>query len=248
MNKLSIRMGLKAIFPLCIGAFPFSFIVGAISINAGMSVTENTLWSFTVFAGSAQMVALGLIQSSASVLVIMLTTFVINLRHLLYSASMSEYMKEYSLPMRALMAFGLTDEVYASTIDEMKLNKKDRHQFYLAAMIGFWVNWVVANFLGALIGSSFPEIANYGLDFAMVAAFIAIVIPQVKNRECIVAAVVATVTGILLSGLPYSLGLVIAAVVGVYAGYRMDLSTEAMEKEAQHSDTLELPNTEKGLV
>ena len=119
MNKLSIRMGLKAIFPLCIGAFPFSFIVGAISINAGMSVTESTLWSFTVFAGSAQMVALGLIQSSASVLVIMLTTFVINLRHLLYSASMSEYMKEYSLPMRALMAFGLTDEVYASTIDEM---------------------------------------------------------------------------------------------------------------------------------
>lgn len=124
MNKLSIRMGLKAIFPLCIGAFPFSFIVGAISINAGMSVTESTLWSFTVFAGSAQMVALGLIQSSANVLVIMLTTFVINLRHLLYSASMSEYMKEYSLPMRALMAFGLTDEVYASTIDEMKLNKK----------------------------------------------------------------------------------------------------------------------------
>ena len=63
----------------------------------------------------------------------------------------------------------------------------------------------------------------------MVAAFIAIVIPQVKKRECIVAAVVATVTGILLSGLPYSLGLVIAAVIGVYAGYRMDLSTEQME-------------------
>ena len=247
MNKLSIRMGLKAILPLCIGAFPFSFIVGAISINAGMSVTESTLWSFTVFAGSAQMVALGLIQSSASVLVIMLTTFVINLRHLLYSASMSEYMKEYSLPMRALMAFGLTDEVYASTIDEMKLNKKDRHEFYLAAMIGFWVNWVIANFLGAIIGSSFPEIANYGLDFAMVAAFIAIVIPQVKSRECIVAAVVATVTGILLSGLPYSLGLVVAAIVGVYAGYRMDLSTEAMEKE-DLPEILELPNSEKGLA
>ena len=248
MNKLSIRMGLKAILPLCIGAFPFSFIVGAISTNVGMSVTESTLWSFTVFAGSAQMVALDLIKSSASILVIMFTTFVINLRHLLYSASMSEYMKEYSLPMRALMAFGLTDEVYASTINEMKLNKKDRQQFYLAAMIGFWVNWVIANFLGALVGSSFPEIANYGLDFAMVAAFIAIVIPQVKNRECIVAAVVATVAGILLSNLPYSLGLVIAAVSGVYAGYRMDLSTEAMEKEFKSLDPLELPNREKGLL
>ena len=129
------------------------------------------------------------------------------------------------------MSYGLTDEVYAATVGEMKKEKPGRHWFYLAAMFGFWVNWVVADFCGAVIGSSFPHIADYGLDFAMVAAFIAIVIPQVKSRECIVAAVVATVTGILLSGLPYSLGLVVAAIVGVYAGYRMDLSTERMESE-----------------
>ena len=133
------------------------------------------------------------------------------------------------MPTRMLMSYGLTDEVYAATIGEMKQEKPGRQWFYLAAMFGFWINWVVADFCGAMIGSSFPHIADYGLDFAMVAAFIAIVIPQVKKRECIVAAVVATVTGILLSGLPYSLGLVIAAVIGVYAGYRMDLSTEQME-------------------
>ncbi|KPA53171.1 AzlC family ABC transporter permease [Photobacterium lucens] len=231
MKKQLIQAGLKAIFPLCVGAFPFSFIVGAISINAGMSVLQSTLWSMTVFAGSAQMVALGLVQSSTELIVIALTTFVINLRHVLYSASLSEYVKEYSMPTRALMAYGLTDEVYAATVGEMKQEKPGRHWFYLAAMFGFWVNWVVADFFGAVIGSSFPHIADYGLDFAMVAAFIAIVIPQVKSRECIVAAVVATVTGILLSGLPYSLGLVVAAIVGVYAGYRMDLSTERMEAE-----------------
>ncbi|ROS04691.1 4-azaleucine resistance transporter AzlC [Sinobacterium caligoides] len=234
MNKQElIRAGLKAIFPLCVGAFPFSFIVGAISINAGMSVLESTLWSFFVFAGSSQMVALGLIQTSASILVIMLTTFVINLRHLLYSASMSEYMKDYPLPMRALMSYGLTDEVYASTISEMKEEKKGRHWFYLAAMGGFWFNWVFSNFLGAVIGSSFPEISQYGLDFAMVAAFIAIVIPQVKSHECIVAAVVATATGLLLSDMPYSLGLVVAAIVGVFAGYRMDIAKEKRELEEQ---------------
>ncbi|WP_419207499.1 AzlC family ABC transporter permease [Photobacterium leiognathi subsp. mandapamensis] len=231
MKKQLIQAGLKAIFPLCVGAFPFSFIVGAISINAGMSVLQSTLWSMTVFAGSAQMVALGLVQSSTELIVIALTTFVINLRHVLYSASLSEYVKEYSMPTRALMAYGLTDEVYAATVGEMKQEKPGRHWFYLAAMFGFWINWVVADFFGAVIGSSFPHIADYGLDFAMVAAFIAIVIPQVKSRECIVAAVVATVTGILLSGLPYSLGLVVAAIVGVYAGYRMDLSTERMEAE-----------------
>ncbi|MEC6906535.1 AzlC family ABC transporter permease [Photobacterium piscicola] len=229
MKKQLIQAGLKAIFPLCVGAFPFSFIVGAISINAGMSVLQSTLWSLTVFAGSAQMVALGLIQSSTEIIVIFITTFVINLRHILYSASLSEYVKEYSMPTRILMSYGLTDEVYAATIGEMKQEKPGRQWFYLAAMFGFWVNWVIADFCGAMIGSSFPHIADYGLDFAMVAAFIAIVIPQVKSRECIVAAVVATITGILLSGLPYSLGLVIAAIIGVYAGYKMDISTERTE-------------------
>ena len=143
------------------------------------------------------------------------------------------------------MSYGLTDEVYAATINEMKQEGESRHWFYLAAMGGFWVNWVVADFLGALIGSLFPEIANYGLDFAMVAAFIAIVIPQVKSRECIVAAIVATFTGVLLAELPYSLGLVIAAVVGVYAGYRMDLSTEQAEQEAIQND---LVTQERGVA
>ncbi|PQJ61600.1 AzlC family ABC transporter permease [Photobacterium angustum] len=245
MKKQLIQAGLKAIFPLCVGAFPFSFIVGAISINAGMDVLQSTLWSLTVFAGSAQMVALGLVQSSTELIVIALTTFVINLRHILYSASLSEYVKEYSMPTRALMAYGLTDEVYAATVGEMKHEKPGRHWFYLAAMFGFWVNWVVADFSGAMIGSYFPHIADYGLDFAMVAAFIAIVIPQVKNRECIVAAVVATVTGILLSGLPYSLGLVVAAVVGVYAGYKMDLSTERMEAELKEEVRHEIKKEDK---
>lgn len=243
MKKL-IKAGLKAIFPLCIGAFPFSFIVGAISINAGMTLGQSTFWSLTVFAGSSQMVALGLIQSSASILVIMITTFIINLRHLLYSASLSEHIKDYPLHIRALMAYGLTDEVYAATIGEVKQEKAGRHWFYLAAMMGFWMNWVFANFLGALVGSSFPEIAHYGLDFAMVAAFIAIVIPQVKSRECIVAAIVASVTGILLSGLPYSLGLVVAAITGVYAGYKMDLSSEKMIAEALETSPISaLPAT-----
>ncbi len=233
MKKQLMNAGFKAIAPLCIGAFPFSFIVGAVSIQAGMDVIQSTLWAFTVFAGSAQMVALGLFQSGASMAVIMLTTFIINLRHVLYSASLSEHAKNQPIHIRMLMAYGLTDEVYASTITEVRKEKEGNHWFYLAAMFGFWGNWVIANLLGAVVGSSFPDIANYGLEFAMVAAFIAIVIPQVKSRECIVAAVVATVSGVLLSGLPHSLGLVIAAALGVFAGYQMDLATENEEHQKQ---------------
>ncbi|MDG3085855.1 AzlC family ABC transporter permease [Vibrio hannami] len=247
MKKQLFQAGIKAILPLCVGAFPFSFIVGAISITAGMNVLQSTLWSFFVFAGSSQMVALGLIQSSASIIVIMFTTFIINLRHLLYSASLSEYVKEYPFHIRALMAYGLTDEVYATSIGEMKQEKEGRIWFYMGVMGGFWFNWVLANFLGAVIGSSFPHIADYGLDFAMVAAFIAIVIPQVKSRECIVAALVATFTGILLAELPYSIGLVVAAVVGVFAGYRMDLASEADEaKRAEEQSNTHLVDGQYG--
>ncbi len=89
-------------------------------------------------------------------------------------------------------------------------------------MITFWAIWVLADFLGALVGASFPHIEKYGLDFAMVAAFIAIVVPQIKSQACTVAAVVAAVSGVLLVVLPYSLGIVVASVLGVLAGLCVD--------------------------
>lgn len=80
------------------------------------------------------------------------------------------------------MSYALTDEVYATTVKEMEGNKQDKYLFYGSAMITFWAIWVLADFLGALVGASFPNIEKYGLDFAMVAAFIAIVVPQIKSR------------------------------------------------------------------
>ncbi|USD67881.1 AzlC family ABC transporter permease [Vibrio sp. SCSIO 43136] len=226
MNKQLMFAGAKTIAPLCIGAFPFSFIIGAMSIQAGLSITQSILSAMLTIAGSSQLVAYGMIQHGGSMLVIMFTSFVINLRHVLYSASLAEIAKGQPLHIRALMAFGLTDEVYAGTYKGVREHKYGAHWFYLGAMGLFYVNWVVANTLGALVGSSFPDIANFGLEFAMVAAFIAIVVPQLKERECIVAAVVSMVAGVLFSSLPHSLGLVVAASIGVFVGYQMDLMTE----------------------
>lgn len=130
------------------------------------------------------------------------------------------------------MAYALTDEVYATTIKEMEQNKKDKYVFYFSAMLTFWAVWVLADFLGALVGASFPNIEKYGLDFAMVAAFIAIVVPQIKSQACTVAAIVAAVSGVLLVILPYSLGIVVASVLGVLAGLSVDL---AEERRAAHA-------------
>ncbi len=182
MNKKVIFRGASAIMPLCIGDFPFSFIVGALSVSAGMSVWQSTAWSAIVIAGSAQMLALNMLKTGATLGVIIFTTLIINLRHVLYSASISGSVREASFFKKCFMSYALTDEVYATTVKEMEGNKKEKYLFYGSAMITFWAIWVLADFLGALVGASFPHIEKYGLDFAMVAAFIAIVVPQIKSR------------------------------------------------------------------
>lgn len=137
------------------------------------------------------------------------------------------------------MAYALTDEVYATTVKEMEENKKDKYLFYSSAMLTFWFAWVLADFLGALVGASFPHIEKYGLDFAMVAAFIAIVVPQIKSQACTVAAIVAAVSGVLLVVLPYSLGIVVASVLGVMAGLSVDLAEERKQAQAAAKLSLE---------
>ncbi|ORZ90303.1 branched-chain amino acid ABC transporter permease [Klebsiella pneumoniae] len=218
------------------GDFPFSFIVGALSVSAGMSVWQSTAWSAIVIAGSAQMLALNMLKTGATLGVIIFTTLIINLRHVLYSASISGSVREASFFKKCFMSYALTDEVYATTVKEMEGNKKEKYLFYGSAMITFWAIWVLADFLGALVGASFPHIEKYGLDFAMVAAFIAIVVPQIKSQACTVAAVVAAVSGVLLVVLPYSLGIVVASVLGVLAGLCVDLAEERKQMAKTESD------------
>ena len=236
MNKKVIFRGASSIMPLCIGDFPFSFIVGALSVSAGMSVWQSTAWSAIVIAGSAQMLALNMLKTGATLGVIIFTTLIINLRHVLYSASISGTVREASFFKKCFMSYALTDEVYATTVKEMEGNKKEKYLFYGSAMITFWAIWVLADFLGALVGASFPHIEKYGLDFAMVAAFIAIVVPQIKSQACTVAAVVAAVSGVLLVVLPYSLGIVVASVLGVLAGLCVDLAEERKQMAKTESD------------
>lgn len=241
-KRKTIWRGVSAIMPLCIGDFPFSFIVGALSVSMGMSIWQSTAWSCIVIAGSAQMLALNMIKSGAGLGIIIFTTFIINLRHVLYSASMAEKVRNASLLKKCGLSYALTDEVYATTVKEMENKKEDKYLFYFSVMLTFWACWVFANFLGAVIGSSFPHIQQYGLDFAMVAAFIAIVVPQVKSQACTVAALVASVSGVLLVILPCSLGIVISSLLGVLAGTCIDLAEEkkAGKTRSQSTTTCEM--------
>ena len=211
-------LGIRAISPLLIGVFPFGMIYGALALNAGLSIPSSQMMSSIVFAGSAQFVAAQLIRDDVFAPVVILTIAVVNLRHVLYSASLAPYFKNLSLKWKVLLSYLLTDEAYAPSIiryRETGINPFS-HWFVLGAGFGLWLAWQTSTALGILLGVAVPS--NWPLDFALPLTFIAIVVPSLKNRPMIAAAVSAGLVALLAYGLPLKLGLIVAALTGIAVG------------------------------
>jgi 4-azaleucine resistance transporter AzlC len=210
--------GVRAEFPLLIGVFPFGMIYGALALGAGLSKAASQMMSSIVFAGSAQFVTAQLVSDAAPGLVIILTIAVVNLRHMLYSASLAPYLKNLSLKWKVLLSYLLTDEAYAPSILEYEKTgiKPMSHWFLLGAGFVLWFVWQVSTALGIFLGTAIPE--SWTLDFALPLTFIAMVVPALKNRPMIAAAVSAGVVALLAYGLPFKLGLILAALIGIVVG------------------------------
>jgi 4-azaleucine resistance transporter AzlC len=210
--------GVRAEFPLLVGVFPFGMIYGALALNAGLSKAASQMMSSIVFAGSAQFVTAQLVHDSAPALVIILTIAVVNLRHMLYSASLAPYLKNLSLKWKALLSYLLTDEAYAPSIlqyEETGITPVS-HWFLLGAGFSLWFTWQVSTAFGIFLGTAIPE--NWPLDFALPLTFIAMVVPALKNRPMVAAAVSAGLVALLAYSLPFKLGLILAALTGIVVG------------------------------
>ena len=210
--------GVRSEIPLLIGVFPFGMIYGALAINAGLSTLAAQMMSSLVFAGSAQFITTQLVRESAPGLVILLTIAVVNLRHMLYSASLAPYLAPLSTRWKALLAYLLTDEAYAPTVIHYEKESATpfSHFFLLGAGLMLWVNWQISTALGIFLGATIPE--SWSLDFALPLTFIAMVVPVLKDRPAIAAAVSAGVVALFAHTLPYQLGLIVAALVGIIVG------------------------------
>ncbi|MBM3180041.1 MAG: AzlC family ABC transporter permease [Chloroflexi bacterium] len=210
--------GVRAELPLLIGVFPFGMIYGALALNAGLSTFASQMMSSIVFAGSSQFVTAQLVHDSAPGFVIVLTIAVINLRHMLYSASLAPYLKDLSFKWKALLSYLLTDEAYAPGI--LQYEKEGvtpfSHWFLLGAGFSLWFVWQVSTALGIFIGAEMPK--DWPLDFALPLTFIAMVVPILKKRPLIAAALSAGVVALLAFHLPFKLGLILAALIGITIG------------------------------
>jgi 4-azaleucine resistance transporter AzlC len=205
---------------MMVGAAPFGVIFGTLAIGSGIPAWATLALSAVVFAGSSQFVAVSLIGGGAALPVIWLTTFVVNLRHALYSASLLPYARHLPARWRWPLAFWLTDETFAVVENQLRhhTGERDGAYYWLGSSLAMYLNWQLWTVAGILVGQSVPGLATLGLDFAMVATFAAIVAPQLRDRPVLLAALVAGTVAMLARDLPYKLGLMLAAAAGVVAG------------------------------
>ncbi|MBI5838835.1 MAG: AzlC family ABC transporter permease [Chloroflexi bacterium] len=217
-NRASFWAGVRAELPLLIGGFPFGMIYGALALNAGLSIVAAQLMSSIIFAGSAQFVAAQLVHEAAPVFVIVLTIAVVNLRHMLYSASLAPFLKELPLRWKVLLSYLLTDEAYAPTIIRYEAEgaTPSGHFFLLGAGLALWFDWQVSTALGIFLGAAIPD--SWSLDFALPLTFIAMVVPVLKNRPLVMSALSAGLVALLAYDLPFKLGLILAALTGITVG------------------------------
>ncbi|HSO11505.1 MAG TPA: AzlC family ABC transporter permease [Anaerolineales bacterium] len=210
--------GIQAEFPLLVGVFPFGMIYGALAMNAGLSKSASQMMSSIVFAGSSQFVTTQLVHDSAPGFVIVLTIAVVNLRHMLYSASLAPYLASVSMRWKTLLSYLLTDEAYAPTVIKYEREgvQPFSHWFLFGAGLALWSTWQVSTALGIFLGTAIPE--SWSLDFALPLTFIAMVVPVLKGRSYIAAALSAGVVALIAYSLPFKLGLILAALVGITVG------------------------------
>jgi predicted branched-subunit amino acid permease len=218
--------GIKAELPLLIGVIPFGMIYGVLALDAGIPPIVAQAMSSVVFGGSSQIILTQLVHAGTPALVMVLTVAVVNLRHALYSASVAPFVQHLRLWWKVLLAYLLTDEAYVVTIlhyeeleaqgEPAKPALRHAHWFFLGAGLALWSSWQLSTAAGIFLGAVVP--ASWSLDFTLVLTFIALVVPNLKDRPGVAAALCAGLAAVLAYNLPYRLGLLAAALVGVIAG------------------------------
>jgi 4-azaleucine resistance transporter AzlC len=216
---------------MLLGAAPFGLITGASAVAAGMAAADVTIMSAAVFAGAAQVAAIALMSAGAAGWVVLLTTFMVNLRHLMYSAALAPSLREESLPARAAIGAVLVDHIYA--LASLRFSQRDqdlvRRDYVLGMGVPMWLTWTAATALGAALGAQVP--ASWQLDFAVPLMFLALLIPSIRNRPGLVAALTGGGLALALRALPFNLGLVIAALTGIAAGTATESALAAYRGE-----------------
>ena len=212
--------------PACLGLLPFGIVCGVGAAAAGTGWLGSLGMSAIVFSGAAQIVAAQMLAAGAPFAVIVLTTTVLGLRLLMYSAAIAPYLKPLPEHWQRTLAFLLSDQVFAAAIRRFHIdeNREAAGRHFPGSGIALWLVWQVACMIGFFAGNLIPS--AWSLEFAVPLCFIALVAPLFRDAPSILAAVTAGVAVLALADLPMRLNLIVAGLIGIAVGTAADLARE----------------------
>ena len=212
------RDGVIAISPLMIGVMPFGLVFGVAVAASSIGALLGSATSWIIFGGAAQLATVQLFDEGATAAVVIATALVIQARHLMYSAALAPHFREFPTLWRWGLPYLLTDQAFAVSITRFETVNDPAYKrwFFSGAGITLWIVWQVTTVIGVLLGAQLPE--AWSLEFAIPLVFLALLMPTLKNRPSLAAAVVGGLVALLGFDLPYNLGLLVGACSGVAAG------------------------------
>lgn len=220
--------GYLASLPFALVVVPFSMLFGVVATEAGLNVAETMAMSALVIAGASQFAAVGLLADNAPVLVVLATSLAVNLRMAMYSASIAPHLGAAPLWQRALAAYVLVDQSYGVALkrygEDPALTPPQKMAYFLGASAAVCPFWYVFTWVGAVAGGRIPP--EWGLDFALPVAFIALVAPLLRSLPHLLAAGMSVGLALAFAGLPLNLGLLAAAITAMAAGALAEILLE----------------------
>ncbi len=217
-------LGVRDTVPMMIAAIPFAIVFGALAQTNGMSIAATIGMSAIVFAGASQFVAVTLLALETTLPIIILTVFVVNLRHLLYSVGLMPLVSDLPQKLRVIFSFWLTDEIFASVKNRTLRGFDGDDQpnsftwLYFGAAFPFYCNWIFFTIVGIVMGQEIPKLTEWGLDIAMVVAFVGIVVPILKNKAQWACAITAFVSAVATHDWPHQSGLLFSSLAAIAVG------------------------------
>lgn len=219
-DKYSIKKGIESVLPLILGYFPVAMAFGILAKNTSISFRETSLFSIMVFAGASQFMALDLIEAGVGAGSIVLATFLLNLRHMIMTASLSIKLKDIKRPYLPLIAFGITDESFSVlSFTDNKLNLV----FVLIIIVFSYISWVVGTMVGYLLGEILPLSLQSSLGIGLYGMFAALLFPQFKGKRgnfflatiSIIIYILIYYSRLFAEGWDIIVGIILSALIGV---------------------------------
>ncbi len=210
--------GVKGSIPILLGYLPIGIAYGLLAVRSGLSSIETVLMSIIVFAGSAQLISVNMLAVGAGMIPIIMMTFLVNLRHILMSASLSLHFKKTSKKLLPILGFLITDESFA--VSSVGIDRyEDKGMYFFGLGVSAYLGWIISSFFGAILGNILPVSKLPALDFVLPAMFIVLLVMQIQRRLDVFVAVISGLSSLLfIYLLPGNWNIILATIIAATIG------------------------------